>query len=927
MHTKLPNLMNKVTFALRARSQERRDEARDTLAKLGTTLGVTYLPYFVTSLRAALNEGYQLHVLGYSLHSLLQSMAEPIEAMVLENRGHLDQAALVSLVEDTPLDLVLPKVMQVFQQELFGDLSLQKNKAMSGYKAKSLREAQSTRAYDSLELLASTISFLPSPSIHVLLQPLQDVLVSSTSSVSHLRVVEEALRRISIGFSKNKDVRASNLLVYVHFLLTTHSHEVNFKRLQLQDKVGETKSTPTNWLVRESLSEARYAEEQVRARRAYLDRAKVEAEPRLTGRNRHDKHLAQPHKENKAYAHLLVEHALSLLLAGLKKNTMSAKNEGHTAMVDALVPVLACVFAQSKSPRTLVLVLRCLSSLLAWKSLSSPARYMPVVIKQIFKVLGTQGMGAIGGSKQTSGGGSQSALSNSVRSTQADLTQAAFRTLTVVFSHQAVVTLNDAQVSSLVLLVQADLEHVDRQAAAFALLKAIVHRGLEAPEIYDMMVKVTSLLFQSGSRANREAASSVLTKFLLEYRMDATRLREHFDILVHNLDYAGGEDGRLSGLQMLHSVVRRFPNQELDSLAAFLFVPLVQRLCNEESTECVAKVKQLIQALFVKVGANVFHSLVEGFVMKWLGSQDVALRMVAGQTLGLLSATSTQRLNKHVEEAESLISGALVEDAEDVQVTSTLLQALSAMVQHNHAIPTRLPPLLSLLGTPETNSHMLQLLLQTSTTHKELCGVTDYFDVLLRVLRLYEQEHLEEDLGERANQVLLWVLSQVGPCLSKFQRGDQDKDTLKWVFNRVSTLLRGSGGSNNRENSRVALFGVLLAYLPAQKKGALDLYLNVLIPPLFTASQASNKAYKEQTLAKECLQVLEDRSGSRDVFLKAYNESQAQYAKRKEKRKRVRAIAEVLNPEEAATKRVKRNQQKVQSKKRKMNRMKQKRRG
>ncbi|CAJ0900983.1 2569_t:CDS:10 [Entrophospora sp. SA101] len=67
----LPGLLTTICQMLRIRQQEVRDVTRGTLIKISSYLGSTYFSFIVKELKAALTKGYQLHILGYTLNSLL----------------------------------------------------------------------------------------------------------------------------------------------------------------------------------------------------------------------------------------------------------------------------------------------------------------------------------------------------------------------------------------------------------------------------------------------------------------------------------------------------------------------------------------------------------------------------------------------------------------------------------------------------------------------------------------------------------------------------------------------------------------------------------------------------------------------------------------------------------------------------------------
>lgn len=56
-----------------------RAEARSTIVTLADMLGPYYFDFILEELCSALRRGYQLHILGYTIHSILQRMLPKFE--------------------------------------------------------------------------------------------------------------------------------------------------------------------------------------------------------------------------------------------------------------------------------------------------------------------------------------------------------------------------------------------------------------------------------------------------------------------------------------------------------------------------------------------------------------------------------------------------------------------------------------------------------------------------------------------------------------------------------------------------------------------------------------------------------------------------------------------------------------------------------
>lgn len=192
MRKRLPGVLTDTCHILRSRSQDSRDMTRKTLAEVAQILGGAYFSFIVKELRGALLRGYQLHVLSFSLHSLLVS--------------------LIPKCEPGDLDYCLSDMVQIIMDDIFGAVGTEKDS--DDYISK-MKEVKSSKSYDSMELLArsTTIKHLP-----LLLHPIGDILMENLNHKS-LRKVDELLRRINTGVVANTSLQSVDLLTFCYELI------------------------------------------------------------------------------------------------------------------------------------------------------------------------------------------------------------------------------------------------------------------------------------------------------------------------------------------------------------------------------------------------------------------------------------------------------------------------------------------------------------------------------------------------------------------------------------------------------------------------------------------------------------------------------------------------------------------------------------
>jgi U3 small nucleolar RNA-associated protein 20 len=189
MRIRLPPVLLDVCSILKSRSQDARDTARKTLNEIALLLGPNYFGYILRELRSTLTKGYQLHVLSFTVHSMLVATTDDFQ------QGDLDYC--------------LADLSAIVMDDTFGVVGQEKD--AEDYVSK-MKEVKSSKSYDSMELLAknSTIRNLTN-----LLRPLESLLREKLNS-SMVKKLDELLRRIGVGLLRNPGAGSRDILVFCY---------------------------------------------------------------------------------------------------------------------------------------------------------------------------------------------------------------------------------------------------------------------------------------------------------------------------------------------------------------------------------------------------------------------------------------------------------------------------------------------------------------------------------------------------------------------------------------------------------------------------------------------------------------------------------------------------------------------------------------
>lgn len=188
----LPSILTDVCNILRSRSQESRDLTRKTLVEISTLIGSNCFGFVLKELRGALARGYQLHVLSFTVHSIL--------------------VATSTIFQPGDLDYCLPQIVAIIMDDIFGVTGLEKD--AEEYISK-MKEVKSSKSYDSMELISKTASV--EKFVH-LIKPLQ-TLLEEKLDLKMVKKIDELLRRINAGLLRNDAIEDHRVLSFCHEII------------------------------------------------------------------------------------------------------------------------------------------------------------------------------------------------------------------------------------------------------------------------------------------------------------------------------------------------------------------------------------------------------------------------------------------------------------------------------------------------------------------------------------------------------------------------------------------------------------------------------------------------------------------------------------------------------------------------------------
>ncbi|CAK7271318.1 U3 snoRNP protein [Sporothrix epigloea] len=179
---RLGGVLTDVCHILRSKNWDSREMARETLSRISNILGASCFGFVLKELRGALTRGYQLHVLSYTVHTLL--------------------LAVIPHFAPGDFDYCIETLMTVIMDDVFGAAGEEKD--ADEYVSK-MKEVKKSKSQDSVELIAKNVSV---SQLGVLVQPLHMLMLERITKSTAVKI-DTLLARIAAGLAQNPSVSES----------------------------------------------------------------------------------------------------------------------------------------------------------------------------------------------------------------------------------------------------------------------------------------------------------------------------------------------------------------------------------------------------------------------------------------------------------------------------------------------------------------------------------------------------------------------------------------------------------------------------------------------------------------------------------------------------------------------------------------------
>ncbi|CAL1546796.1 unnamed protein product [Lymnaea stagnalis] len=771
--------------------------------------------------------------------------------------------ALAKIVNPGDLDPALASVQDVFYPELFGQVAEEKD--VAAIKAKYF-EAKFIKGYDAYGLMARCIS---AGCLNQLVQPIRGVLESTHSSRTANKA-ETLLRKVADGLMANKSIPLQTMMMFINSLTAKLLTETFAAKNSKVDKENEEKP-------------------QTRVPESCL--LLPQAAPRGG---------LKPKADKKTNIHILIEFGLQLLNMCLRRPLLLPTELFHLQLLDPLVPAIRDCLGDSHV-RTSSMAMRVLSWLLKFP-LPSMKENISKIAQGMFVVLQNYAGAA------TSKGGNQ------------ELISMCFKAVTCLVRDVSYYQITTDQLQVLLTYCEEDLYNYSRQSTAFNLVRAILSRKLDVPQLHEVVSKLFEMSITASSPNVRLQSRQVILFYLMNYPLGKA-MRSHLYFYIDHLEYEM-EDGRESALEMMISMFTTFPKKILNNHCPKFFSALAMASYNDNSAKCRKLIALAIKTLIGKVDLKCRKKMFAE-VIKWIKSENTSVKAMGCQVCGMFVEVEGGNFEFHLEEVvpllqqqmdpslyiESGLQDASAIEKKDICLLAVLNTAIKIVKELSIVRQTKFTTDLNLMWS-HVLSHLLYPHLQVRLASSQLLG---FMFSSWEPADIAQQQEVKEN-GEKVFPYLLQDTPQVvkkfglALCgqlktpalddamatqaiknllyLARVMESLERPDDFIWltkkiireanmeVINNVKTTLK-----RNHTFKWVAAVGVSL------RQDYVDLILPIVLPVLQREIADQAKDQELKTLAQEVVDLLKKQVGV-EPFTAAFATSLKHRLEKRDVRKR-----------------------------------------
>ena len=202
-------------------------------------------------------------------------------------------------------------------------------------------------------------------------------------------------------------------------------------------------------------------------------------------------------------------------------------------------------------------------------------------------------------------------------------------------------------VSVIVSTIHADVVHKRNVSSALSLLKVIMVRRWNVIEVVDIMPKILETMIQTADGGVRNRCLAIIAIFFTDY-LPLDHIQSYMDILLSHAK-CPTDDARFGVLRLMYVLMKRCPLQVLSEHAHVIMSVLAHSLASDGTSKCR---KQAAAALSCILEDGESLTLVKSIILSWLQDCDQEVQYTGVSVSKLLFQNISHRASEQIANIE-----------------------------------------------------------------------------------------------------------------------------------------------------------------------------------------------------------------------------------------------------------------------------------
>ncbi|EFC46198.1 predicted protein [Naegleria gruberi] len=483
----------------------------------------------------------------------------------------------------------------------------------------------------------------------------------------------------------------------------------------------------------------------------------------------------------------------------------------------------------------------------------------------------------------------------------------------------------------------------------FQILSNLIDNKVQIPQIYDLMDKSITIMLTTLEMEIQKTIVEMLVNFYLNYPFTNEVLQDKLNYLFKNvLNENMSNESKLSILNLIQTIIKKFPNNFLNDKTELIYYPLILELekqCkkrviagdNKSISSIVSKLRETLQ-FFIKILNDENLIKIIKITNDWILNEKKLKPIGVNSILILSNVSNGSKLKSSSEFYENMIPQliSIIENSDTnlEKYPSLVLETLECF----YSLFSQ--SIISFQHVDEIWNSLLKIICDENDLRSEIrlesLKIFELFvskkkkneSKILNHLQYLEQMSIsiiELFKSQYINDTNVIVIVKVLIYLFKLLDSNNGSEILHKLFKSLRKISNQTFDFDTNENITFRRMNILKLFIGLASKygNQLQPYLIYMTPLIYRCCEFSNRDKSIVTIelekfAKESKQLIQQSLTDSNLFVQAYEEGRKLVESKSEKKSKSKEQSIISKPSQYAKKRLESNSKKNDTKKRKL---------